>query len=170
MKSLAALTSRRAPAAAAARVRRPRRADRFGLRDLLSESAAGIGARPGRLVLTILGTVLGIASVVVTVGLAQTAAGQINKQFDAVAATQAVAKSTTSRSWDGSERATSSLPWDAADRAEHPVGAVDDERRAPWIVRDDVVRRGLDSRTAEKAVEVAAGLAERDDRDLHAGA
>ena len=30
---------------------------------------------------------LGIASVVVTVGLAQTASGQINKQFDAVAAT-----------------------------------------------------------------------------------
>lgn len=150
MKSLAAITARRAragagadgaegaedtagtagtavaapaaPRIAAARVRRPRRADRFGLRDLLSESAAGIGARPGRLVLTILGTVLGIASVVVTVGLAQTAAGQINKQFDAVAATQAVAKPTTSRSWDGSERATSSLPWDAADRAERLAG------------------------------------------------
>ena len=64
---------------------RVRNRDRFGLRDLLAESAHGIGARPGRLVLTVLGTVLGIASVVVTVGLAQTAAGQISKQFDAVA-------------------------------------------------------------------------------------
>jgi putative ABC transport system permease protein len=98
------------------------RTDRFGLRDLLAEATAGRGARPGRLVLTILGTVLGIASVVVTVGLAQTAAGQINKQFDAVAATQAVAKPATSRGWDGSERATGALPWDAADRASRIAG------------------------------------------------
>ena len=59
------------------------RSDRFGFQDLLAEATYGIVARPGRLVLTILGTVLGIASVVVTVGLAQTAAGQINRQFDA---------------------------------------------------------------------------------------
>ena len=98
------------------------RTDRFGLRDLLAEAAAGIGARPGRLLLTILGTVLGIASVVVTVGLAQTASGQINKQFDAVAATQAVAEPETSSGWDGSERAIGTLPWDAPARAERLAG------------------------------------------------
>lgn len=98
------------------------RTDRFGFRDLLAEAAAGIGARPGRLLLTILGTVLGIASVVVTVGLAQTASGQINKQFDAVAATQAVAKPETSNGWDGSERALGVLPWDAPARAERLAG------------------------------------------------
>ncbi len=42
------------------------RPDRFSLRDLFAEAAHGIGAKPGRLVLTILGTVLGIGSVVVT--------------------------------------------------------------------------------------------------------
>lgn len=98
------------------------RGDRFGPQDLLAEAAAGIGARPGRLVLTILGTVLGIASVVVTVGLAQTAAGQINKQFDAVAATQGVAKPATSRGFGGNERALTTLPWDAPDRAERLNG------------------------------------------------
>jgi putative ABC transport system permease protein len=98
------------------------RTDRFGLRDLLAEAAAGIGARPGRLLLTILGTVLGIASVVVTVGLAQTASGQINKQFDAVAATQALAKPETSSSWTGSERTLGTLPWDAPARAERLAG------------------------------------------------
>ncbi len=102
--------------------RRVPRADRFGPRDLLAEAAAGIGARPGRLILTILGTVLGIASVVVTVGLAQTAAGQINKQFDAVAATQAVAKPATNRGFNGNERALAPLPWDAPDRAERLNG------------------------------------------------
>ncbi|QGQ18771.1 FtsX-like permease family protein [Cellulomonas sp. JZ18] len=98
------------------------RADRYGVRDLLAEAAAGVGARPGRLLLTILGTVLGIASVVVTVGLAQTAAVQINQQFDAVAATQAVASAATSQSRDGQERALTRLPWDAADRAERIAG------------------------------------------------
>jgi len=94
------------------------RTDRFGVSDLLAEAAAGIGARPGRLVLTILGTVLGIASVVVTVGLAQTAAGQINKQFDAVAATQGAAEPATSDTFlGGTPRALGTLPWDAADRA-----------------------------------------------------
>lgn len=65
--------------------------------------------------LTILGTVLGIGSVVVTVGLAQTAAGQISAEFDAVAATQAVIKPETA-SGGGQERALSVLPWDAPER------------------------------------------------------
>ncbi len=89
---------------------------RFGVRDLLSEATYGIGARPGRLVVTIFGTVLGIASVVVTVGLAQTAAGQITRQFDAVAATQVVAEPETTRSMNGTLRSTGQLPWDAEER------------------------------------------------------
>ena len=96
--------------------------DRFGPRDLFREAAAGIDARPGRLFLTILGTVLGIASVVVTVGLAQTAAGQIARRFDAVAATQAVASPSTNRTADGSQRAAASLPWDSDARAERLAG------------------------------------------------
>ncbi|MEN1973584.1 ABC transporter permease [Cellulomonas sp. P4] len=101
---------------------RPPRSDRFGIRDLVTEAAAGIDARPGRLFLTILGTVLGIASVVVTIGLAQTAAGQIAKQFDAVAATQAMATASTTRTADGSQRANAALPWDSDARAERLNG------------------------------------------------
>jgi len=92
-----------------------RRLDRFGVRDLVSEAAHGIGARPGRLLLTIIGTVLGIGSLVVTVGLAQTAAGQIARQFDAVAATQVVIEPATAQT-RGGERATGRIPWDAEDR------------------------------------------------------
>ena len=51
------------------------RADRFGFADLLMEATAGIGSRPGRLVMTILGTVLGIGSLIATIGFAQAAAG-----------------------------------------------------------------------------------------------
>ena len=66
--------------------------DRFTVQDLLVEVSHGIGGHTGRLVMTTLGTVLGIGSLVVTIGFAQTAAGQISRQFDAVAATQAVVK------------------------------------------------------------------------------
>lgn len=85
-------------------------------RDLLIEASYGIGGRPGRLILTILGTVLGIAAVVVTLGMAQTGAGQIAKEFDAVAATQAVAKPETTQGQGGTTRARTSLPWDSVDR------------------------------------------------------
>ena len=89
--------------------------DRFGLRDLVAEAAHGIGARPARLILTIVGTVLGIGSLVVTIGLAQTAAGQIASQFDAVAATQVVVEPATSQT-QGGARATGRIPWDVEDR------------------------------------------------------
>ncbi|PFG19054.1 ABC transporter permease [Serinibacter salmoneus] len=87
-----------------------------GLQDLFVEASHGIGARPGRLVLTILGTVLGIAAVVVTLGMAQTGAGQIARQFDAVAATQAVAQAGTVNTISGETRARTALPWDAHER------------------------------------------------------
>ena len=97
--------------------------DRFTARDLISEAAAGIDARPGRLALTILGTVLGIASVVVTIGLAQTAAGQIAAQFDAVAITQAMAspRMVSTGGW-GNQQPMTVLPWDSDQRAERIAG------------------------------------------------
>jgi len=88
--------------------------DRFGVRDLVAEAAAGIGTRPGRLLLTILGTVLGICSLVVTIGMAQTAAGQIARQFDAVAATQVVVQP-RQQGW-GEGPALATIPWDAEER------------------------------------------------------
>lgn len=56
-------------------------------RDLISESVAGIFARPGRTTLTILGTVLGIGALVATLGVARTAGNQIIGRFDELAAT-----------------------------------------------------------------------------------
>lgn len=109
-------------------MRRPRAADtdrhgRFTARDLFAEASYGIGARPARLFLTVLGTILGIASVVVTVGMAQTASGQIARQFDAVAATQVVISPGTTQSQSG-ERATARLPWDSVERVEQLNGVV----------------------------------------------
>ena len=55
-------------------------------RDLLSEAVAGLFARPGRTALTVLGTVIGLAALVATIGLSRTAAHQIVGRFDELAA------------------------------------------------------------------------------------
>jgi len=109
------------------------RADRFSLQDLLVEASFGIGAKPSRLIMTTLGTVLGIASLVVTVGFAQTAAGQIANQFDAVAATQVVVAPATAQG-NGGERAVGVLPWDAPERVERLAGV----ERAGLVAEVDV--------------------------------
>ena len=98
------------------------RSARFGFRDLMRESAAGIDARPGRLTMTIIGTVLGIASVVVTIGLAQTASGQIARTFDAVSVTQAQAEPRTQRTQSGQDAVAVPLPWDGHLRAAGVAG------------------------------------------------
>jgi len=98
------------------------RADRFTFTDLLVEATSGIGSRPGRLVMTILGTVLGIGSLIATIGFAQTTAGQIARQFDAVAATQVVITPATAQTGGGGTVATGRLPWDSPERVERLAG------------------------------------------------
>ncbi|MEV0623039.1 ABC transporter permease [Nonomuraea sp. NPDC050404] len=56
-------------------------------RDLLTEAVAGLLARPVRSALTTLGTVLGITTLVVTLGIAATAGNQIVGRFDELTAT-----------------------------------------------------------------------------------
>ncbi|WP_214417190.1 ABC transporter permease [Sphaerisporangium fuscum] len=57
------------------------------VRDLTNEAMAGILARPVRSALTTLGTVLGITTLVVTLGVAATAGNQIVGRFDELTAT-----------------------------------------------------------------------------------
>ncbi|MFD7643929.1 ABC transporter permease [Kitasatospora sp. NPDC059795] len=65
----------------------PDPATRLGLRELCAEALAGILQRPGRSVLTMLGTVLGIGAFVAVLGLTATASGQIGARFDLTRAT-----------------------------------------------------------------------------------
>lgn len=92
-------------------------ADRFTFQDLVAEATADIGSRPARLVMTILGTVLGIASLVATVGFAQTAAAQIASQFDGAASTQVVVTPGEAKSGSANKTvAAGRLPWDSPER------------------------------------------------------
>ncbi len=54
---------------------------RLSTRDTASEAVAGIVQRPGRALLTMLGTVLGVGAFVAVLGLTATGAGQISHQF-----------------------------------------------------------------------------------------
>jgi putative ABC transport system permease protein len=56
-------------------------APRLAARDAAAEAVAGLVQRPGRAVLTMLGTVLGVGAFVAVLGLTATGAGQISKQF-----------------------------------------------------------------------------------------
>ena len=75
---------RRAPSEALA----PR--PRLALRDLFDECLASLLSRPGRAALTVLGTVVGVAALVATMGLSKTAGNRIVGRFDELAATDIV--------------------------------------------------------------------------------
>ena len=74
--------------------RRPARADvpraRMRTQDLVAEALAGLLARPARVALTVLGTVIGVGALVATLGLSKTAGNQIVGRFDALSATDVV--------------------------------------------------------------------------------
>lgn len=96
---------------------------RFSIRDLLAESTAGLLARPGRLALTALGTVLGIAALVATLGLSKTAGNQIVSTFDELTATKVTVRPSRSNFGGGQDNA-STIPWDAEQRISRINGVV----------------------------------------------
>ena len=99
----------------------PRRS-RLRLVDLLDESLAGVFARPARAALTTLGTVLGLASLVATLGISRTAGNQIVQRLDALQVTQVVV---TARSNGNDERQNGTpLPWDVEARLDRLNGVV----------------------------------------------
>ncbi len=98
---------------------------RMSFRDLLAEAVAGMLARPGRTVLTILGTVLGVAALVATLGLAKTAGNQIVTRFDALAATSVSVSNRSGGFFSSPNREDISvIPWDAEDRLTRLNGVV----------------------------------------------
>ena len=79
------------------------------LADLVGEALAGMSQRPGRSLLTMLGTVLGIGSFVAIIGLSDTASSQITAQFNLLNATQVTVT-------DIANGTTTSFPDDADQR------------------------------------------------------
>jgi macrolide transport system ATP-binding/permease protein len=90
-------------------------------RDLLNEALAGMFARPGRMLLTVLGVIIGITALVATLGLSRTAGNRILSQFDPIAATEIFVSAKPGATGVIDPRA---IPWDAADRLRRLNGVV----------------------------------------------
>ncbi|MFF3667600.1 ABC transporter permease [Microtetraspora malaysiensis] len=87
------------------------------VRDLVGEAFAGMLARPVRSALTTLGTVLGITTLVITLGVAATAGNQIVGRFDELVATAITVEVPESEH-------TPLVAWDAIDRLTRLRGVV----------------------------------------------
>jgi macrolide transport system ATP-binding/permease protein len=105
-------------------------------RDLIAEAGAGLLARPARVALTVLGTVIGVAALVATLGLSKTAGNQIVGRFDAVSATDVV----VSPSIRGGGSGGTVLPWDGEARLRRLNGVVAAGTLADVDVRGALVR------------------------------
>lgn len=90
------------------------------IRDLFNEAIAGMFARPGRMVLTILGIVIGLTALVATLGLSRTAGNRIITQFDELAATEIIVTPKTGPVGAQAEM----IPWDAPARLTRLNGVV----------------------------------------------
>lgn len=84
------------------------------IRDLLNEALAGMFARPGRMVLTVLGVVIGLTALVATVGLTRTAGNRIISQFDQLAATELFVSAKAGKTTGTID--SKAIPWDAPAR------------------------------------------------------
>lgn len=90
------------------------------VRDLLNETIAGLFSRPARMVLTVFGTVIGIAALVATLGLSATSGNQILGKFDELAATEIVVSAQSGQKGPP----VGALPWDAPARLGRLNGVV----------------------------------------------
>ncbi len=83
-------------------------------RDLLNEALAGMFSKPGRMVLTVLGVVIGLAALVATLGLTRTAGNRIISQFDQLAATEVFISARPGQATGTID--PKAIPWDAPAR------------------------------------------------------
>jgi len=111
-------------AARAARASAAATVSRSGVtpRDLLDEALAGMFSRPGRMALTVLGVVIGLAALVATLGLTRTAGNRIISQFDRLAATELFISARPGQTTGIVD--PRALPWDAPTRLARLEGVV----------------------------------------------
>jgi ABC-type antimicrobial peptide transport system permease subunit len=108
------------------------------VRDLLSEALDSLTARPSRTLLTALGTVLGVAALVATLGLARTAGNQIVARFDELEATQVRINPATAPT--ANDRQVSAIPFNAEDQLLRLNGVVAAGTYAEVDVAEQLVR------------------------------
>ncbi|MEU6866110.1 ABC transporter permease [Streptomyces sp. NPDC046876] len=120
---------------------------RLSVRDAVSEAVAGMLRRPGRAVLTALGTVLGVGSFVAVLGLTATISSQIDGRFTVLTATEVTVEDVAGQH---DEFAAPAFPADAEGRLRQVAGIA--HAGVLWTVR-------LDAKTPIAALPPSAGPA-----------
>ena len=117
----------------------PRATEGSGItpRDLVNEALAGIFSRPGRMVLTVLGVVIGLTALVATLGLTRTAGNRIISQFDQLAATELFISARPGQQTGAID--PGALPWDAPQRLQRLNGVVSAGTLSEVAVGDSLV-------------------------------
>jgi macrolide transport system ATP-binding/permease protein len=129
------------------------------IRDLLDEALAGILARPTRMMLTVLGVVIGITALVSTIGLTRTAGNRIISQFDQLAATEIFVSAKPGRSTGIID--PRAIPWDAAERLKRlngvlAAGTVSDVDVGDALVSSSPVQDPLQQTAFKLSVQAAS--------------
>lgn len=109
---------------------------RLRFADLVNEAIAGMLQRPGRSVLTMAGTILGMGAFVAIIGLTASASGQIDNRFTELAATEVTVADAGQA--DGLH-AQLSFPLDAREKAKQIHGVVDGGLYWPLPLRNPTV-------------------------------
>jgi putative ABC transport system permease protein len=148
-------------------------APRLAARDAASEAVAGIVQRPGRTVLTMLGTILGVGAFVAVLGLTATSAGQISRQFTLLEDTTVTVEDNGSLTPLGTNPPIG-FPADASQIADHINGVTAAGVWWPVSLPDDTAVTGslALSATADQAVTLLAaspGAAKAMDLSMIAG-
>ena len=105
-----------------------RQRSHLAFRDLVGEAAAAIIRRPGRSLLTAVGTVAGVGAFVATTGLATTAHAQVGSSFDALKATEVIVI-------DADPDGTNPFPRDTGDSLERLNGV--NHAGVSWTIDND---------------------------------
>jgi macrolide transport system ATP-binding/permease protein len=143
------------------------------LRDLLNEALSGLFARPGRMILTVLGVVIGLTALVATLGLTRTAGNRIISQFDQLAATELFISARPGRTTGIID--PKAIPWDAPTRLGRlngvvAAGTLSEVDVGNTLVSSSPVRNPLDQSALRLAVYAASpGLFRAVRADLEAG-
>lgn len=117
--------------------------------DLMTEALAGVLQRPGRSVLTMLGTVLGIGAFVSILGLTATASGQIDHRFNALTATEVTVNDVGPADPQQQSVAPLSFPINAERRIEDLNGADSAGVWWPIPLRNPVISAMPDAQSSE---------------------
>jgi hypothetical protein len=130
-------------------MRRSRTRSGMSPREMFGEALAGVLQRPGRSVLTMVGAVLGVATVVV-LGLTASEAGQVSKQFTILSSTEVDVEEAPA--------ATDSAAGTELPRAEHELLPERVGRAAGRLPRLQALPPGREPGVADQCTDLGCGI------------